>query len=291
MISAVMSRLGFCSRGNGPMQKVDPAYLFENGDAARGVRRLVEGQEIIESWLNLDTAHTAISGCVYQSIYSEHFHAPLLAAAHHVITLITEFKEKLFPSEGEGTPLQHWEISKLQGAYTKFETILISELQSIASYIVSRKGGFDTASMVDAGRVFFSADLQVKVPEAVPDLEQAMRCIAFEVPTAAGFHLHRANEAVLRVYWDNVTNGARRPRQNNMGVYLAGLEKLDKGNKSVRAHLQSIKDFHRNPLMHPEQSLESVDQAVDLMAAIRCAIGYMIKEIPNPNGSALPAPF
>ena len=28
--------------------------------------------------------------------------------------------------------------------------------------------------------------------------------------------------------------------------------------------------------------LESVEEAIDLMAAIRCAIGYMLKEIPVP---------
>jgi len=45
--------------------------------------------------------------------------------------------------------------------------------------------------------------------------------------------------------------------------------------------IQSLKDFHRNPLMHPEQSLENVDDAIDLMAAIRCSIGYMLAEIPE----------
>lgn len=189
---------------------------------------------------------------------------------------------RLFPQEGDGEDLAALEISNLHAAYTKFETILISELQSISSYIVTRKAWFDTEAMVEAGKVFFSKDLEAKVPGAIKDLEQAMRCIAFEVPTAAGFHLHRANEAVLRAYWDHVTDGAKRPKENNMGVYLAALDKLDKGNKSVRAHLQSIKDFHRNPLMHPEQSLGTVDEAIDLMAAIRCAIGYMLKEIPVP---------
>ena len=76
-----------------------------------------------------------------------------------------------------------------------------------------------------------------------------MRCIAFEVPIAAGFHLHRGNESVLRVYWDHVTGGEKRPKEHNMGVYHRELNKLDKGNQSVRAHLQSITDFHRNPLI------------------------------------------
>lgn len=264
------------------MQKVDPAFLFESGDAARSFRRIDLGQERIDIWLGLNQGVNAVNSCVYQSIYREHFHAPLFNAAARLIELAEGYQAKLYPKEGEGGELAAWEINSLNSAYTKFETILISELQSLSSYIVTKKGGFDIEAMVDAGKVFFSTDLEAKVPSAIPDLEQAMRCIAFEVPTAAGFHLHRANESVLRAYWDHVTGGEKRPKQNNMGVYLSELEKLDKGNKSVRAHLQSIKDFHRNPLMHPEQSLETVEEAIDLMAAIRCAIGYMLKEIPVP---------
>ena len=264
------------------MQQVDPAFLFETGDAARSVRRIREGQERFDTWLNLSATIDAVNSCVFQSIYHEHFHQPLLNAAAKVTETAQRYMSKIAPQEGEGEELGSWEINFIQNVYTKFETILISELQSISSYIVTRKAGFDIASMVDAGKVFFSTELEVKVPSAIPDLEQAMRCIAFEVPTAAGFHLHRANESVLRIYWDNVTNGAKRPKEHSMGVYLGELNKLDKGNKSVRAHLQSIKDFHRNPLMHPDQSLETVEEAIDLMAAIRCAIGYMLKEIPVP---------
>lgn len=277
-----MSRLGYCAHGSSNVQQVDPAFLFENGDASRAVRRITKGDSRIDVWLALNTSIGAIDSCVYQSIYREHFHAPLLNASSQVIDLCNKLMSKLYPNEGEGEDLEPWEINTLQSAYTKFETILISELQALASYIVTRKAGFDITAMVDAGKVFFSKDAEVKVPSAIPDLEQAMRCIAFEVPTAAGFHLHRANESVLRVYWDNVTGGEKRPKEHNMGVYLRELNKLDKGNESVRAHLQSIKDFHRNPLMHPEQSLESIEEAIDLMAAIRCAIGYMLKEIPMP---------
>lgn len=264
------------------MQQVDPAYIFDAGDMARSIRRIAPEMDRIESWTLIHNTRSTVYNLVYASVYSQYFHAPLFTAAQGLIEKLDELSEKLFPNEGDGLTLTLWEINPVQTAYEKFEIILISELQSISSYLVTRKGGFDISSMVDAGHLFFSADLSAKVPGAVPDLNQAMRCIAFEVPTAAGFHLHRANESVLRVYWDHVTNRKPRPKRHNMGVYLDALNKLDAGNESVRAHLKSIKDFHRNPLMHPEQTLDTVDQAIDLMSAVRCAIGYMLKEIPAP---------
>jgi hypothetical protein len=172
-------------------------------------------------------------------------------------------------------------LVKLSQLYTKFETLFLGDLQASALYLVVPKGGFDTDRLTEAGETLFSAQLPDRVPAAIPDLKQATRCIAFELPTAAGFHLHRAHESVLRIYWDCVTGGAERPKENNMGVYLRELDKLKKGKDSVRSHLRSIKDFHRNPLMHPEQSLETVDEAIDLQAAIRCSIGYMLQEIPE----------
>ena len=165
------------------------------------------------------------------------------------------------------------------GKFSRFEAVLEAELQSIGGYIVTQKSGFDTAAMVENGQVFFNKELESKVPEAIPDVRQAMRCIAFELPTAAGFHLHRANESVLRKFWDSVTNGKERPSNGNMGVYLSALRDAGAGKKSTLSQLQSLKDFHRNPLMHPEQSLETVDAAIDLMAAIRCSVGYMLDEI------------
>ncbi len=296
MISPTLSRLGYCAQLGDAMLPVDPAYLFEMGDAARGLRRLSVGADRVEQWVALNTARSVIHSCVYESIYAQNFRVPLVTAAHEVIRLCDSLQQKIFPNEegAEGQAILPWEVSQIQAAYIKFETIFISELQSLTSYLVAKKSGFDTATMVFAGSSFFSAELKLKVPAALPDLDQAMKCIAFEVPTAAGFHLHRANEIVLRAYWDSVTGKAPPPKERNMGRYLDELNKKEAGNPSVRAHLKSIKDFHRNPMMHPEQSLESVDQAIDLMSAIRCAIGYMLKEIPMPtpaNAPSMPIPL
>ncbi len=92
----------------------------------------------------------------------------------------------------------------------------------------------------------------------------------------------------MRAYWDSVTERAERPNENNMGVYLRELNRKGAGKQSVRDHLKSIKDFHRSPLMHPEQSLETVDEALDLLAAIRSSIGYMLAEIDYPTEGDIP---
>lgn len=262
------------------MQKIDPAFLFENGSTLRRVRTIDTNTSYPLAYVFLDQAKTAIEQLIDQSVYAHLVRVPCRTAANKLLEHMANLSAKMLKTENwDDGRLAGYETTTLQALYNKFETLMIAELQGGALYLVSPKAGFNTDALIESGFEIFSADLGTKVPDAILDIMQATRCIAFELPTAAGFHLHRAHESVLKAYWDSVTGGAERPKDNSMGVYLRELDKLKKGKESVRSHLRSIKDFHRNPLMHPEQSLEGVDQAVDLLSAIRCSIGYMLPEI------------
>jgi hypothetical protein len=263
------------------MQQVDLTYLIGAGSGLRSIHYLEYDQSSIRQYILLDATLNSIKTMLYASVYTPHFRVSLFRSSEKIIDQIRSLIEKTYPTGGgHSEQLSQFEIQLLQSDYSRFEAVLEAELQSIAAYTINKKGGLETAMLVEQGEVFFPAELATKVPDAISDINEAMRCIAFEVWTAAGFHLHRANETVLRAYWDSVTNLRERPKSGNMGVYLAELHKLKLGNESTLNQLKSLKDFHRNPLMHPEQSLESSDDALDLMAAIRCSIGYMLKEIP-----------
>lgn len=268
------------------MIKIDGAYIFQFGLRMRQITDIPEEERnMIDMYLSIDDPRTALLEFMLQSVFRQEL-VPVEKSATAFLQEIDKYYSSdpmsLFKNEVKIYP---WAIISLKDKYREFEHVLTATLQMSSLYYVSPKGGYNTQYLTDFGDAIFPSDLSLKVPEAVTDIKQATRCIAFELPTAAGFHLHRANEAVLRCYWDSVTDGANRPPQGNMGVYLAELNKLKKGKQTVREHLKSIKDFHRNPLMHPEQSLESVEEAIGLMAAIRCSIGYMLTEI----GAVTPA--
>jgi len=90
------------------------------------------------------------------------------------------------------------------------------------------------------------------VPEAIPDVKEGARCLAYGLPTAAGFHVFRAVESVLRKYHAHVTEGKAPQNMRNMGVYIKSLETSGKGDPKVIAALKQMKDLHRNPVSHPE---------------------------------------
>jgi hypothetical protein len=168
----------------------------------------------------------------------------------------------------------------ITSALTDFEAVFGAEIAGLPLYGVTRKAGYDLPTLIGNGAACFPAELPSKAPEALPDLQQATKCIAFELFTAAGFHLHRANEAVLRRYWDAVTGGASRPASGNMGDYLNELNNRNAGDAKVKAALKDLKNLHRNPLIHPGETLDNVDDAVALMSGVHTAVLNMLKEMP-----------
>lgn len=70
---------------------------------------------------------------------------------------------------------------------------------------------------------------------------------------------------------------------------ITSMEQNQVGDMNIRSALDNIREFHRNPIAHPDQSLESDEQALSLYAAIRAAMGYMLDKLP-PAGPATPLP-
>ena len=81
-----------------------------------------------------------------------------------------------------------------------FEGALSLDLGQAPTFFVTPKGVYDTDSLINKGSSVYE-DLQEHLPqEAIEDTNQAARCLAFTLPTASGFHMARATEAVARNY-------------------------------------------------------------------------------------------
>lgn len=171
-------------------------------------------------------------------------------------------------------------LATLQGSLNSFTQVLRHELPRRPTYIVGKKGGLRVDSLIDSGEEFFPADLATKVPDAISDFRQGTRCLAFDLWTAAGYHFHRANEVVLRSYWDVATSGRTRPTRATMGWLVTEMTKIGVGDPKVLAALRDIINLHRNPLAHPEQSLTDVNEAIGLMNGIHSAVVHMLRSIP-----------
>jgi hypothetical protein len=206
-----------------------------------------------------------------------------LQSANELIATITRVREEVDNVEDKNAKMHFRPFLDVTEAAKKFENVLSAELSISDMYMVAKKGAFDMTELIENGQSVFPSDLTIKVPEAIIDVRSATKCIAYELATAAAFHLHRANEAVLHKYYGSVASGAATPKSRNVGDYLNALDQHNAGDAKVKSTLNDLKDLHRNPIVHPEQNPENIDEAIALMGQVNAVITLMLKEITAPS--------
>lgn len=175
--------------------------------------------------------------------------------------------------------MQSYEVVPIKQAYSQYRVALLAEIGALQSYFVTQKRGYDTLTLINWGENVFPNELTAKVPEALFDAREAGRCLAFERPTAAGFHIFRATESVIRKYYAQVTGGKAPPKIRSIGVYLKAM--TDHADPKVWTALDQLTKLHRNPVIHPEHVL-TMDEAATILGICQSAISAMLAVLPVP---------
>ena len=228
----------------GVMFRISLPYIYDLSAKLRGLRDIKDGAPIKDVKYILFSAESTLEIFLYQSVY-----ATSLKATSAPGTALLQTIKRISTSSDQDKSIDFIDTWSMSNALEKFETVLTAEMNITPAFFVLKKRGFDTTDLIDNAEVLFPIDLKTKVPEAIGDIEQAGKCIAFEIPTAAGFHMMRALEHVLRLYYDAATSGAARPSTNNMRDCVRELENKKCGDAKIIAVLRQIKDLHRNNLL------------------------------------------
>jgi hypothetical protein len=89
------------------------------------------------------------------------------------------------------------------------------------------------------------------------------------------------HELVLRKYYDVITGGKPRPERRNIGAYIDAMKNHQVADPVVIGALVGLKNFHRNPVLHPDDRLENVEQAIALHGQVVSVVFYMLGKIPE----------
>lgn len=259
----------------GPVLPISLPYIYELSGALKPLNTIQFDTPISDCMYVLFNAEKELESFLYSSIYSR-----TLKATFAPGTVLLQAIKKLTSDANKDRKLDFIDTYSISNNLAAFEAVLTAEMNVCNAYFVTKKRGYDISDLINQAQVLFSPELVSKVPEAVPDIQQAGKCIAFEVPTAAGFHLMRGLELVLRLYFDAVAKGEARPISNNWGDYLAIMTQKNLGDPKAIAVLRQIKDLHRNEFIHPETTL-TLDEAIGLLGIAQSAIAYMLIAIPE----------
>lgn len=171
-----------------------------------------------------------------------------------------------FPDESDATiPPYYWSI--IESSLSKFETVFAAEMAETTTYFVPRRGIFFTPALVDVADESFPQHLGPVIPnKAKEEWRSAGRCLAFNLLSASGFHVARAVEGMLEVYYQTFYQQTDATLKT-WGDYHDKLAKLAKAeppsspkpSQKVLDELKQMKDDYRNPIMHPRVVLKEGD--------------------------------
>ena len=180
---------------------------------------------------------------------------------------------------------QEWQFYLAARKAGELQIILAEELQGLPAYHPAQTGIYDTPSLIERGEEALSSSCRKRVnANALQEIREGAKCLAFGLYTASGFHMMRGVEAVLHQYYLNACNPTSSTTLPNWGAYILALRQaLPTGTQDdeVTALLQQVKDDHRNLIMHPEIVL-SLDDAFGLFDIAKSVISVMAERLPAP---------
>jgi hypothetical protein len=168
---------------------------------------------------------------------------------------------------------------ELRNSVTALRDTLEAEIVGVGAYTPTPKR-IDLNRLLRDVASLFAPDVFDRLPElARYDLKECGKCIAFEVPTAAAFHVLRATEAALRDYYRQMIRH-NRVGSNMWGPIVADLRKRHRTKKyeALNSQLDNIRISFRNPTQHPE-AIYDIHEVQDLWALCVDVLNRMHKAL------------
>lgn len=254
------------------MIRITLHYFYNIGTLLEPLRDVQSEEKISDVYGDLLQAEEAVEALLTNTV------VPLRTCNVTGNDLLRAIREVTQADLKEKVALTWIEAYNIRNSVTSFETVLSAELQILDTYFVSQKAGYSTIDLIAHAEVLLPESLRADIPlEALMDFRAGGRCLAFELPTAAGFHLLRATEAMLDEYYDVIATQKNLPEKATMGQTVAYL-KSNGGDSKVVAVLEQLTSLHRNPLMHPQDVLTMVE-AIILIGMVVSAIAAMVDGI------------
>jgi len=267
--------------GDYEMQRINVQYFYRLATILRPLNTVAAGAKVDEIYGILFAAENELRFFLWNTVMPPD---TSYASGHELFETLT----KLTGQIGNSKELDLMDVYNLTHGLEQFETVLAADYARRETFTVSKKGIYSSGDLVDRAETMFSPETQTRIPEAMKDIHESGRCVAFELPTAAGFHLFRGVEAVAKKYVTVVRDGiAPTEKEQNLGLggYIKILQEHNADERVVNA-LDQLRRLHRNPTIHPEIILTNTEVVTTMgmaQSAIQAMVADMEKRAANPD--------
>ncbi len=154
---------------------------------------------------------------------------------------------------------------------------LEAEARGMVAYIISERR-FRIDHLINSPSSLFAKTTYENLPSiAKDDFAEAGKCLAFERPTAAAFHMLRATEATLRHYF--CMKVKRKRVQLMWGTMTVSMRSMPRRFPKITLNqLDHIRDSFRNPTAHRDK-IYDIDEAQDLLSICIDAANRMLQDL------------
>lgn len=247
------------------MQLVNFHYFYGVSKNLQELNHLAAEQPIISNWSALYNAEMAIRGFLENDVVPAE-------ASRESGTALMDLLDSLTSNTSRPEPLSTYEVARIGNLLRTFENVLEGEYRIKIIFALSKKGLYSLSQLAYRGEEMVPASVHSLMPDIARDLRDAGRCVAFEVPTAAAFHLFRATEAAAKSYILAVRGVPVTDKEKNLG--LGGYKKIIEGlgvDARITSALEQLVKLHRNPTIHPEYHVSN-DEVLATLGMVESVI-------------------
>jgi len=207
--------------------------------------------------------------------YMKQFRLPVSQRAAYRLNEVLEQLRK----KPENHRLTSEESILIRQIMDELRLTITAEILGQVCYVVTDKR-YPVDKLVDNIWGLMGGVAASRLPDvAKSDFEEAGKCIAFERPTAAAFHLLRATEDTLKAYYCHLV---KRNRSTLMwGPMVESLRrKRNPPPAELLDHLDNIRRNFRNPTQHPEKRYD-IEEVQDLFGLSVDVVRRMAAVLPD----------
>lgn len=166
---------------------------------------------------------------------------------------------------------------KVSRAALTVEAAAVAEASGMLVYVAREQRFASDKLLHDVGFLMAPGVFESLPAIAQSDFSEAGRCIAYEVATAAAFHLMRGTEDVLRWFHKSVIK--RGGKATMWGPIVNELRaRRNPPPKTLLDNLDNLRSNFRNPTQHPEK-IYDIQEAQDLLSLSLDVVNRMVRHV------------
>lgn len=187
---------------------------------------------------------------------------------------LLHFSEEL-KKMGKRHKLSAREASRLRNLIAGIHLTLLAEATVRQAFVVTDKR-INTEKLYFSVEMLMSPGVFILLPEVAKyDFEECGRCIVFERPTAAAFHILRGTEAVLRMFYLSIVKRNRLSRLMWHDMLVALRKRRNPPPSELLDNLDNIRKSFRNPTQHPDK-IYDIEEVQDLFGLCIDVVNRMV---------------